>query len=373
MMNKEIFYWLGFNLFSSFGGDEVKHIIEAFSGDISHAYNASINEIKRIEGVSTLKYKVFLEKKDEDKLKREIEKIKKYDVDIMTYDSSLYPFRLKEIYYPPILLYAKGTYVDILKHNLVIAIVGSRKMTDYGAACTENIARKLVESDVVIISGLAKGIDSVAHKTAVNFGGYTIGVSGCGMDIVYPSYNLRVYEEVKKQGCIITEFPFGTRPYKWNFPRRNRIIAGISLGVIVIEAASRSGSLSTARIALSENRDVFAVPGNINRINSKGTNRLIQEGAKLVTSPEDVLIDYEHLLPKKSIEGKKVVLKPEQLQIVNAIMEGKDTFDKIALETEIPIGRLAYLLTIMQVDGIIKEGIGKRYTLLRTDIEGISE
>ncbi len=368
-MNEKLLYWLGFNLFSSLGGDEVNRIVESFNGDISHAYNASISEIKKIEGVSVLKYKGFLEKKDEERLKIEMEKVKKYGVDIITYDSPTYPLRLKEIYYPPILLYAKGSYLGILKQDLMIAVVGSRKMTDYGANCAENIVRKLAESGVIIVSGLANGIDSVAHKTAINSNGYTLGVSGCGMDIVYPSYNLRVYEEVKKQGCIITEFPFGMRPYRWNFPRRNRIIAGISLGVIVVEAASRSGSLTTAKIALSENRDVFAVPGNIDRVNSKGTNRLIQEGAKLISSADDVLCEYEHLLPKGySSREEKITLNPEQTKIVNAIMKGNDTFDKIALETDIPIGRLSYLLTVMQVDGIIKEGIGKRYYILRTDL-----
>jgi DNA processing protein len=207
---------------------------------------------------------------------------------LLTWDEPEYPVRLREIYDPPPLLYLKGNAELLGRH--VISIVGARRPTPYGNQMAERLARELAARGIVVASGLARGIDASAHKGALNSAnGGTIGILGCGIDVVYPKENKKIFEEIERRGVMVSEFPLGTFPAPQNFPIRNRIIAGIGLGVIVVEGAQYSGSLITARLAMEFGREVFGVPGNATQPASFGPNQLIKQGAKLVTSWEDVI------------------------------------------------------------------------------------
>lgn len=207
---------------------------------------------------------------------------------LVTWDEPCYPQLLKEIYDPPPLLYVKGNAELLNRH--AIAMVGTRRPTPYGNQMAERLARDLAARGLVIVSGLARGIDACAHKGAISSAtGGTVGVLGCGIDVIYPKENRKIFAEIEERGAIITEFPLGTFPAPQNFPIRNRIIAGMARGVVVVEGAQYSGSLITARLAMESGREVFAVPGNVTQPVSFGPNQLIKQGAKLVTSWEDVI------------------------------------------------------------------------------------
>jgi DNA processing protein len=207
---------------------------------------------------------------------------------LLTWDEPEYPARLREIYDPPPLLYVRGN-VELLSRHL-ISVVGARRPTPYGNQMAERLSKDLADRGLVISSGLARGIDASAHKGALNSAtGATIGVLGCGIDVVYPKENKKIFEQMEQRGAIISEFPFGTFPAPQNFPIRNRIIAGMALGVVVVEAAQYSGSLITARLAMEFGREVFGIPGHVTQPSSFGPNQLIKQGAKLVTGWEDVI------------------------------------------------------------------------------------
>src|SRR5277367_2675283 len=209
-------------------------------------------------------------------------------VKLLTWDEPEYPVRLREIYDPPPLLYVRGNIELLGKH--LISVVGSRRPTPYGNQMAERLARDLAERGVVIVSGLARGIDACAHRGALSSAtGSTIGVLGCGIDVIYPKENKKIFAEIQQRGAIVSEFPMGTFPAPQNFPIRNRIIAGMGLGVVVVEGAQYSGSLITARLAMEFGREVYGVPGNVTQPSSFGPNQLIKQGAKLVTGWEDVV------------------------------------------------------------------------------------
>ena len=228
---------------------------------------------------------------------------------LLTWDEPEYPSRLREIYDPPPLLYVKGN-IGLLNRHL-ISIVGARRPTPYGNQMAEGLARDLADRGLVIVSGLARGIDASAHKGALSSAsGSTIGVLGCGIDVVYPKENKKIFQEIEQRGAIVSEFPLGTFPAPQNFPIRNRIIAGMALGVVVVEGAQYSGSLITARLAMEFGREVYGIPGNATQPSSFGPNQLIKQGAKLVTGWEDVVEELPtpvraELMPVESVSHEE--------------------------------------------------------------------
>lgn len=216
----------------------------------------------------------------------EIKRLQEHKVKVITILDGGYPQRLKEIYLPPIVLFYRGNLSLI--NQKAVAVVGSREHSKYAKECIREIIPALVKDDIVVISGLARGVDTLAHEETLKANGSTIAVIGSGLDVVYPLENSKLYDLIAKRGLILSEYPLQSRPLKFHFPYRNRIIAGLSHGVCVIEAKEKSGSLITANLALSENREVFAVPGSIFSIHSKGTNSLIEAGACLVSSSETI-------------------------------------------------------------------------------------
>jgi len=279
--------------------------------------------------------------------------IEKNGINIIDFYSDNYPQRLKEIEYPPVVLFVKGKFKET---PLPIAIVGTRYPSGYGQRVAKYIIPYLVEAGFSVNSGMARGIDSLAHSITIKSKGYTIAVLGSGIDIIYPQENKKLYEAIAQSGCIMSEFPLGTPPNRYNFPRRNRIIAGLSKATIVIEADIRSGSLITARITNEQSKPVFSVPGEIFSKRSKGTNRLISEGSFILTDIEDILSYFYVELKRESdaLQTDKVYeATKEENAILNA-MEGRVSIDEIAYKTGMDIASLSEILFDLELKNIIK-------------------
>jgi len=255
---------------------------------LSNAWSSNINEFNQI-GLNKSVIEQIKIKRPKINPDWEMEKLLRENIDLITIQDKNYPKLLKEIYAPPALLYIKGNLEP--NDKISIGIVGTRNPSSYGNQITPLITKDLSNFGLTIISGLAKGIDTLAHQATLNANGRTIAVLGTGIDkkSIYPAINIQLAEEITHKGALISEFPIGTQPAAQNFPQRNRIISGLSLGVLVIEASEKSGSLITARNALEQNRDVFAIPGNVFSINSLGPNKLIKMGAKLVSQANDII------------------------------------------------------------------------------------
>lgn len=278
-------YWIWLSLIKNLGSKRKLRLLELYKTP-EEIYKLTKEELMNINGIGETIAKEIMISKNEKILNYHIKYMKENNIKIININEREYPQALKEIYDPPISLYVKGNIKKLDNKN--IGIVGCRECTTYGKKSAEYFAYNLSKQNINIVSGLAKGIDSYAHLGSLNTGN-TIAVLGNGLDMIYPKENLELANEIiKRGGTIISEYPCGTKPDKMKFPARNRIISGISSGIIVIEAKEKSGTLITVDFALEQGRDVFVVPGNINSINSVGTNDLIKQGARLVTTYEDV-------------------------------------------------------------------------------------
>jgi DNA processing protein len=295
-----------------------------------------------------------------------LEQLKNNGYKIITIEDKQYPQLLREIYDPPIVLYCSGK-VEVL-NSPCIAIVGTRRPTPYGRAVAENLSFELSLRGLTIVSGLAKGIDSYAHYGVLKAEGNTVAVLGTGIDVVYPRQNFSLYKKIKESGVIITEFPLGSPPLNYHFPIRNRIISGISLGVVVVEAADRSGSLITARLALDQCREVMAVPGNVTSKFSKGTNWLIKNGAKLVSCWEDVVeelplqLKEEILSKEKKSERTIPKLSLEEEKVLNALKQDeKIHIDLLSENTGYSVSELLSYLLSLELKDLVIQYPGKYY------------
>ena len=275
----------------------------------------------------------------------------------ITIDDDMYPECLKEISNPPLKLYYKGN-LDLLKEERLIAVVGTRNPSSYGKLCCEYMVKKMTAANITIVSGFAKGIDSIAHKTSLLAGGKTIAVIASGLDIVYPASNLSLYREIEEKGLILSEYEAGVKPFKSNFPQRNRIIAGLSRGTIVVESKDRGGSLITADLALEFNRDVYAVPGDVFSEYSKGCNNLIRDArAKSLSNINELLEDYSWNIEEKNENNKYT---KNQLLILNSLSSEKN-LDNILIETKIEQTEILAELMALEIMGVIKSIAGGRY------------
>ena len=277
--------------------------------------------------------------------------------DFITINDDIYPECLKEISDPPEKLYYKGN-LELLKSERMIAVVGTRNPSSYGKLCCEYMIKKMSKADITIVSGFAKGIDSIAHKTSLLTGTKTIAVIASGLDIVYPASNLSLYKEIEEKGLILTEYEAGTKPFKGNFPQRNRIIAALSKGVIVVESKDRGGSLITADLALEYNRDVYAIPGDIFSEYSKGCNNLIRDAkAKSLSNIKELLEDYNW---ESKEEVNNLNLSKNQKLILDSLSSEKN-LDKILEETKIEETEILSELITLEIMGLIKSIAGGRY------------
>jgi len=275
----------------------------------------------------------------------------------ITINDDVYPECLKEISNPPLKLYYKGN-LDLLKEERLIAVVGTRNPSSYGKLCCEYMVKKMTSANITIVSGFAKGIDSIAHKTSLLTDGKTIAVIASGLDIVYPASNLSLYREIEEKGLILSEYEAGVKPFKGNFPQRNRIIAGLSKGTIVVESKNRGGSLITADLALEFNRDVYAVPGDVFSEYSRGCNNLIRDSrAKSLSNINELLEDYSWEVEEKNDSNKYT---KNQILILNSLSSEKN-LDSILLETKIKETEILAELMTLEIMGVIKSIAGGRY------------
>lgn len=371
--NDDLKYWLALTFIKDVGPITAKRLLSTFHSP-QKIFESGFNELKDIEEISDSKAKNIYEFDSWNTVEKEIEAIKNYDLRIIKYTDREYPENLRQIDDSPILLYAKGRFLKEDKY--AIAMVGSRNMTEYGKKITGIIASELSSYGLTVVSGMARGIDTLSHKGALKAGGRSIAVLGCGLDSPYPPENIELFEELSNNGCVISEFPLGTPPNKENFPKRNRLISGLSLGVLVVEATIKSGSLITANYALEQGRDVFAIPGSITSRNSEGTNTLIKKGAKLVQRVDDIL---EEIAPQlkdlidsskntsgkilsKNIDGLEIT--DEEKAICNILGSEPKHIDLISREIKMQPARLLGLLLGLEIKGIVKQTEGKRFYIL---------
>lgn len=313
------------------------------------------------------KYREILDKRTYDKIfspdkiedfKYYMDQVHKSGAKITTIFDDDYPYNLRTIDDRPVILYYKGSLSDNDKYS--VAFVGARKCTDYGKWACQRLVEDIANKGITTVSGLAYGIDSICHQTSLRQGARTVGVIGCGIDQIYPKANRRLYEEIEEKGLILSEFPLTTPPNAWNFPQRNRIISGMSLATVVIEAKEKSGTMITSASAINQGREVFCVPGNINSIYSKGTNRLIQDGAKLIIDANDIIDELNQLSFFDKKEEKKDFgdLDKDELKIITYIEENPyANADMISLDLQISIDDVNYLLTSLELKDYI-ENIG---------------
>lgn len=350
---KDILVWLNS---LGIGNSNIEKIIECFY-DLKDLWQSSNKEIKNIKNLRNEVKEKIITNRNSENIEKLFKDIEEQNLNIITIYDENYPLGLRYIPDNPKVLYIKGK--DLEDDKLSIAIVGSRKATSYGKWACEKFTKELVDMGVTIVSGLAAGIDTIAHKTALDCGGTTIGVVGNGIDIVYPKRNLSLYKEMEEKGTIISEFPLGTPPLSFNFPLRNRIISGISRGIVVIEAQEKSGSLITAHHALDQGKDVFALPGNINSIFSGGTNKLIKDGAKPLLDIEDIIEEIYEL--KEKIKSNKIDsidysnYSETEIKIIKSLEEGPTHSDTVSYKTGIDISTINSILTILELKGVVKE------------------
>lgn len=346
------------NLLAKFKTTE--KILSADYKSLTEVDGISTNLAKRIQKVNASRNEI------EEQLSNESEVLEKINGKIITVWDEAFPILLKKIYDPPLLLYTKGSFSE--EDNYSIAVVGTRQPTNYGKIQTERITSELASQGICIVSGLARGIDSIAHRSALKLKRRTIAVTGSGLDVIYPPENKKLYEEISENGLIITEYEPGTKPDAVNFPKRNRIISGLSLGCIVVETGVAGGAMQTASLALDQNREVFAVPGNLGVKQSEGTNLLIQKGeAKLIRSAEDVLLELE--LKLKPVIGKNIP-KPEvelnlfEEKILAALKNDPLQIDIIANHTAMSTSDCLVHLLSLEFKGLVKQLPGKMFALL---------
>lgn len=315
------------------GATRIRALVAYFKST-EDIFNASIKQLISVDGVEIKTAKSIKDYSDFEYGTQQVNQASPKGVEIIDFWDERYPENLKRIYDPPAFIFVKGTLVKQDKH--AISIVGTRLPSSYGKLVAEKIAKELAQKGLLIVSGLARGIDTISHWAAIQTGGRTIAVMGSGLDYIYPGENKKVAEKIIEQGALISEFPMGTKPDAVNFPRRNRIISGLSLGTIVIEAGVKSGALLTANYALEQNREIFAVPGNINSPKSIGTNQIIKDGAKLISSASDVLVELEpqlkHLLKQDEAKSKESLedLSESEKILISKLSNEPIHIDKLA-------------------------------------------
>ena len=358
----EVKYWVGFNLIPGIGQKRFS-LIESYFGDLGMAWQASADEL-RSAGLDAKSVEAILALRPRISLDDELEKLERYKVKVITRNDPAYPPRLKETYEPPPLLYVRGSLIP--EDEWAIAVVGTRRASVYGRQVTEEIAADLARNKITVISGLAKGVDSAAHRAALEAGGRTLAIAGCGLDMVYPSDHVTLARQIMEHGALISEFPLGTRPKPEHFPQRNRIMSGMSLGVLVVEAGETSGALITARWALEQDREVFAVPGSIFSPHSRGANRLIQEGAKLVRNCADILEELNLTMAVQQLEMKEIVPTTDtEAQVLRYLSKEATHIDDLCRHSGLPIAAVSSTLTMLELKGLAKQAEGMNYVLAR--------
>lgn len=357
--------WLALGRVAGLGCLGFKRLLEFF-GDPTQVFDASRQTLGRVEGLSRMARSRILTFRDWEALAAELELATAVKARLVRYSDESYPSRLREIPDPPPTLFVKGTLDQL---DIALAVVGSRRASDYGRRMTRRLCEGLAALGICVVSGLARGIDAAAHAAALATTGSTVAVLGSGIDVTYPSENRGLAERIATRGALISEFPMGTPPLPHNFPLRNRIISGLSLGVVVVEAAERSGSLITARLALEQNREVFAVPGEADAGQSRGTHQLIKQGAKLVEGVPDIIEEIAPELLYRSARplgssARALPDVPEPARGVLRLLEsGPLAIDQLIHESGLSAAQMSEILLTMELQGWLSQLPGKRFEL----------
>ncbi len=398
MLSNETISLIHLNMVQGVGLKTVQILRDVF-GSAARALQATSDELSQIDRLTPAMRDLLRRKPVQYPIERELELIEEYGCQVLTLYDTAYPALLKEIDTPPIVIYIRGELTSA--DSLSLALVGSRDAKDYGRKASYRLSYQLAQRGLTIVSGLARGIDTAAHRGALESGGRTIAVMGSGLSFVYPAANTDLAEKITEAGALISEFPMETTPKPNNFPRRNRIISGLTLGTVVVEASNRSGALITARLAGEQGREVFAVPGEIFSELSTGTHKLINNGAKLVNTVDDLLSELpRHALsqvqsitsgspmpeaetepspqvpvvekrasaqPTVEVEQPRQItpppdLTPDEKTVFNAIEEPSSHIDTIVRTTQLPIGQVSSVLLMLELKGAVQQLPGKQFT-----------
>ncbi len=351
-------YWVGLSLVPGIGPAKFRRLVEslgspeaAWKARPAHLAEAGLDR-RTIESLVAARNKVALE--------QEMQKLERLRVRPLIADDADYPDRLRTIADPPPILYVRGELLP--EDDLSVAIVGTRRATAYGRQAAERFAQGLAENRVTVTSGLARGTDTFAHRAALDASGRTIAVLGCGLDIIYPSENRRLAEEIAECGAVISEFPLGTKPDAVNFPRRNRIISGLSAATLVVEAGDTSGALITAEFALEQGREVFAVPGNIFSPASRGSNRLIADGAKPACELRDILEELKLEAAIEQREVRQTIPQSEtEIALMRCLSHEPVHIDEIRRAVCLPMSVVSSTLTMLELKGLVRQTGGMNY------------
>ena len=401
MLSNETISLIHFNLMQGVGLKTVQVLRDVF-GSAERALQATPNELAKVDGLSPAMRERLTHKPVLYPIERELELIETYGCRILTLYDETYPKPLREIDTPPLVLYVRGTLIP--EDSLSVSLVGSRDARDYGRKVSYRLSYQLAQHGLTVVSGFAKGIDTSAHRGALEAGGRTVAVMGNGLGFIYPAANRALVEKIEASGALISEFPIEVKPKPRNFPRRNRIISGLTLGTVVVEASNRSGALITARLAGEQGREVFAVPGEIFSELSTGTHRLINDGAKLINTVDDLLNELpQHALnriqppgstssdsgiesePSQEVSVKKRVpksvaasppsdvqqpvqsappppdLTPDEKTVFEAIDVPSSHIDTIVRATQLPISQVSSVLLMLELKGVVQQLPGKQF------------
>ena len=389
MNPEDLKYWLALMSVEGVGDTLFVPLLERF-GSPAAVFSASVHELAAVPKMSKQSAEAILAFKDWDVIRRRMDVLNQAGIRIVTFLDENYPRHLLNVYNLPALLYVAG---HLQSDDISIAIVGSRHAGTYGKYTTDRISRELALRGATIVSGMARGIDSCAHRGALAAKGRTIAVLGSGLDVIYPPENKKLFEAIVEQGAVISEYPPGTQPLPFHFPARNRIISGMSYGVLVVEAGEKSGSLITAKLAMEQGREVFAIPGPIDSASSRGTNSLIKQGAKLIDSVDDILEEIlpqlertvrepvspgrkanqtgsEQTFPQKNGIPERAVLEkdvetllPTDRKILKVIADGKTHADDIIAGTGLPVADVLSALITLELKEMIAQHPGKFFSI----------
>jgi len=354
-------FWVGFNLVKGIGSVKFRALLDFF-GDLAIAWEAPSDALLA-SGLNSRLVEKILHMRLQVDLDQLLTKIQEQGITVLTWVDDGYPIRLKEIDQSPPVLYIRGSIQP--EDEWAVAVVGTRRVTSYGRQVAEELGSFLARNNVTVISGLARGTDAIAHQAAIKAGGRTLAVMGCGVDRIYPPEHRQLAEQIIAQGGLVSDYPVGTPPEGINFPPRNRIISGLSLATVIIEAGEESGALITSTFAAEQGREVFAVPGNIYALQSKGTNQLILQGARPYLAAQDILEALNLTMVSQQQTARKVLpVDTLEASILQVISFEPIHVDEICTQLNLPIERLSAALAMMELKGIVRQLGGMNYVAM---------
>jgi DNA processing protein len=362
MSGEDIRYWVGFSRVSGIGAARLRALLDYF-GHIEEAWKAPTHDLQQA-GLDKRSLANLLAARSNLDLEAEMDRLARAQIQILTWDDTDYPPNLRQIFNAPPVLYVRGSLET--RDEWAVAVVGTRRASVYGKEAARMIATGLARAGVTVVSGLARGIDTIAHRAALEAGGRTLAVLGSGLDIIYPYENKQLADQVVDRGALVSEYALGTRPEARNFPPRNRIISGLTLGTVVVEAGRSSGALITADFAAEQGRDVFSVPGTIFARGSQGTNNLIQQGAKVVCDISDVLEELNLTMISEQAQARAIIPDNEtEAALLEHLSAEPVHVDALGRAVDLPIAEVTSTLALMELKGQVRQVGGMNYVLAR--------